>query len=89
MKAEAGNAILKIKDNGPGISEEQREQLFRRFYKGSNGHSESPGLGLSIVDSICEMHGFKYNIKSGAEGGTTFTITMDKVKQIREIPVKA
>lgn len=88
LYAKGEEVYLDIRDQGPGISEELREQLFRRFYKGKNGHSESAGLGLSIVDSICELHGFSYNVDSKHKGGTTFTIKMNQVKKVRESDVK-
>ncbi len=56
---------LSIIDEGPGIPEELKESLFDRFKKGQNisnklGNNNGTGLGLSLVKSICKLHGFGY-----------------------------
>jgi len=49
-------AILEIEDNGIGISEEQSELVFERFYRVDDATTEGSGLGLAIVREIAEQH---------------------------------
>ena len=53
----AGNTELCVEDNGPGISDEERELIFERFYRGEgNQHIMGSGLGLSIVERVAQLH---------------------------------
>lgn len=70
---------LSISDNGIGISEEDCEHIFERFYrcdKVRGRESGSSGLGLTICRSIVEMMGGKIEVKSELGKGSTFTITL-------------
>lgn len=49
-------AILEIEDSGIGISEEQAELVFERFYRVDDATTEGSGLGLAIVREIAEQH---------------------------------
>lgn len=50
--------VLTIADSGCGIAEENREKVFRRFYREENSRSTQPGngLGLSLVAAVAKMH---------------------------------
>lgn len=70
--------ILKVKDEGEGISEEHIKKLFEPFYRVSPKTSKergSTGLGLSIVKNIVESHKGTIDIKSKLHQGTEITIT--------------
>ncbi|MDY7560679.1 ATP-binding protein [Pseudomonas sp. 10B1] len=60
--------ILEVSDNGPGISEVDRERVLERFYRGSNQIGPGSGLGLSIVNTIAEQHGAKVLLETGPNG---------------------
>jgi len=49
-------AILEVEDNGVGITEEQAELVFERFYRVDDATTEGSGLGLAIVREIAEQH---------------------------------
>ena len=49
-------AILEVEDDGPGISEEERAQVFERFYRGRHAVAPGSGLGLAIARNICTAH---------------------------------
>ena len=78
LTEESGNAILHVKDEGQGLTEEDKENLFQRFVRLSaqpTGGETSTGLGLSIVKSLVEAH--KGEITADSEGkfkGATFTV---------------
>ena len=53
-----GRILLDIADNGPGISDEDRAQVFDRFYRVDKSRTTAgSGLGLSLVKAIAELHG--------------------------------
>ena len=79
MSADERQAELLIKDNGPGIPEEDLPHVFERFYrvdKSRSRKSGSTGLGLSIVKHILEAHDSCYRLESKAGEGTTFIFTL-------------
>jgi K+-sensing histidine kinase KdpD len=49
---------LTIENSGIDLSNDQKKQIFKRFYK-SSANSSSVGLGLNIVDSICKSNNYK------------------------------
>lgn len=62
--------VIKVSDNGPGISEKDLPKIFDRFYKGEKGVH---GIGLSIVKSIITSYKGRIEVSTSKEG-TTFTI---------------
>lgn len=68
---------LKIKDSGIGISEEDQQHLFERFFRGQNvTHIQGTGLGLNIVGRYVELMNGHIDFESKENQGTTFTITI-------------
>jgi signal transduction histidine kinase len=66
---------VEITDEGPGIPEEEQEQVFQRFSKANQRWSDSPGLGLAIAKSICDFHGWHCRVLTDQHAaGTTFVI---------------
>jgi signal transduction histidine kinase len=61
-----------VTDDGPGIPEGEREQVFEAGYSTADG---GPGLGLSIVHEIVEAHGWNVRIAESETGGTRFELT--------------
>ena len=62
-----------IEDDGAGIKAEIMPHIFKRFYKGEDGHY---GIGLSIVKSIIKQHGGIVKAENAVNGGASFTIIM-------------
>jgi len=77
-RAEEGQLILEISDNGPGIPPADQPYIFDKFYRGSNIPHDTPGtgLGLAIVKSIVENHHGRIWLESTLQHGTTFTIVL-------------
>ena len=72
------NNELTISDTGVGISKEDLEHIFERFYrvdKTRSKESSGTGLGLSIVKHICILYGYKINIESQIGIGTEIKIS--------------
>ena len=69
--------ILEIKDSGPGIDKKDLDYIFEIFYRGTNSRKEEGlGIGLSVVKSIMETHGWTIKVQSQKRKGTTFTISI-------------
>jgi two-component system, OmpR family, sensor kinase len=74
-----GSAVIEVSDDGPGMSEEELERVFERFYRADPSRSRSSGgigLGLSIVAAVAEAHGGRADAESEPGRGTTFRIVL-------------
>jgi two-component system sensor histidine kinase TctE len=58
--------VLEVEDNGPGIAPADRERVFERFYRGTEG--EGSGLGLAIAREICRAHDASIELASAGGG---------------------
>ncbi|WP_203362086.1 HAMP domain-containing sensor histidine kinase [Bacillus sp. REN10] len=71
---------IEIQDNGVGMDEETMEQLFERYYRGTNTdeRTEGAGLGMSIAKQIANLHGASVEVHSEVSKGTTVAIFFPK-----------
>jgi PAS domain S-box-containing protein len=71
-------AVISVQDTGPGISAEDLEHIFERFYRGEAGHESNvpgTGLGLAIVKEVVERHHGRIEAENNATGhGAIFKI---------------
>tara|TARA_B110000263_G_C15307888_1_gene511446 strand:- start:2104 stop:3003 length:900 start_codon:yes stop_codon:yes gene_type:complete len=75
--------LIRIIDNGKGISENDIKRIFERFYrveKTRNRNEGGSGLGLAIVKHIIDAHGEKIYVESTEELGSEFSFTLQKNK---------
>lgn len=82
VRTEQGRPVLEVKDDGPGMSQEQLSRVFDPFYTTKVGGS---GLGLAISHSIVEAHGAQMNIDSTEGSGTSVSIHFRDVSESAEI----
>src|SRR5207247_10414741 len=74
-----GNALIEVRDSGPGLGAEIAERVFERFYRADQSRSRASGgvgLGLSIVAAVAEAHGGEASARSEPGKGSTFRITL-------------
>lgn len=76
----AHKILIKIKDYGKGMTTEEADKVFERYYRVSNKNkkSEGTGLGMAIAKEIIEAHGGQISLVSQVDAGTTITITFIK-----------
>jgi two-component system OmpR family sensor kinase/two-component system sensor histidine kinase QseC len=68
-RVQQGRAVeLVVADNGPGISPEQRERVFDRFYRAPDAPTGGSGLGLAIVAEIVESHHARVALEDAGPG---------------------
>ncbi|MCS4277285.1 two-component system OmpR family sensor kinase [Mycetocola sp. BIGb0189] len=87
-----GEAVIEVRDDGPGVSEKVRDHVFERFVRGDEsrtrtaGGSGTSGLGLSIVAAVVQAHGGRVALDS-EPGNTVFTITLPLLEEDAERPI--
>lgn len=78
--------LITVSDTGEGISPEEIEYIFERFYRGEKSRSREgyelggTGLGLAITKGLVESHGGEIWVESEPGKGTTFFFSISKVK---------
>jgi signal transduction histidine kinase len=74
---ESGDVVVRVSDDGPGVSEADRAQLFRHFFRGEQAVGKpGSGLGLAIVARAAARLGGAVAVEDGAVPGTTFRLTL-------------
>jgi signal transduction histidine kinase len=68
-----GNAVLSIRDDGGGFSQQDLKNLFKRLYKGDQG---STGLGLAIAKAIVEKHSGTIRADNHPQGGAEYLVLL-------------
>ncbi len=73
-----GEAVIEVRDHGPGVRPEDAEHLFERFYRADYSRSRASGgsgLGLAIVASVMAAHGGTARVAETPGGGLTVRLT--------------
>jgi len=65
-----------VEDSGVGIPEEQREAMFKPFVRGDERRGEGLGLGLSLVQRICDDQGWRVTLTSTLPHGCRFQVDL-------------
>ncbi|MFZ2509938.1 MAG: HAMP domain-containing sensor histidine kinase [Gordonia sp. (in: high G+C Gram-positive bacteria)] len=85
VSEETGQARVDVVDQGPGLSAEDAQRVFERFFRGdSSRHRETAaagsGLGLSIVAALIEAHGGRVGVTTGPGQGARFWFVLPTVR---------
>jgi len=81
--------VFEIADRGPGLTPEQAEHVFERFYRVDRArtrHSGGAGLGLSIVAALVAAHGGTVWVESPPGGGAIFRVAIPLAPEARNAP---
>ena len=72
---EEGCVLVRIRDYGPGIPEDEIPLVKKKFFKGSS-KARGTGIGLAVCDEIVELHSGSLTLENAPGGGTLVTITL-------------
>ena len=75
MAFEDGVVVVRIRDFGPGIPEDEIPLVKKKFYKGSS-KARGNGIGLAVCDEIVQMHGGDLILENAQGGGTVVTVQL-------------
>jgi signal transduction histidine kinase/DNA-binding response OmpR family regulator/HAMP domain-containing protein len=78
--ASGDSVLLAVSDQGRGMSEEQVDKAFQRFFRADGSRGTGTGLGLSIVQSLVELHEGSVDISSSVGRGTTVTVRLPRAR---------
>lgn len=70
------NCILRVSDDGPGITSEEMKLIFNKFYRGVRAKTGGSGLGLSIVKGYTEAQGGTVIVQNNEPSGLVFNINL-------------
>jgi two-component system, OmpR family, sensor histidine kinase KdpD len=77
--ADGADVLLRIRDEGPGVPETERERVFERFVRLPQAATvPGTGLGLSIARSLVELNGGRLRLGETETGGTLFEIALQR-----------
>ena len=68
--------VVVTRDYGPGISEDELELIFQRFWRRDRNRAGSTGLGLSIVNRVVQLHGGSIVVSKAKGGGAEFSLAI-------------
>ena len=72
-----GSVVVRVRDRGPGIANEDQSLIFEKFGRARSGKAlPGTGLGLFIARSIAEAHGGTLDVRSAPTEGATFTLVL-------------
>ncbi len=75
MTYENGHVVVRIRDYGAGIPEDEIPLVKKKFYKGSS-KARGSGIGLAVCDEIVQMHGGILTLQNAQGGGTLVTVQL-------------
>lgn len=85
LKETQQGLLIRVRDNGPGISQAQQKRLFQKFQRGTNAKvagQKGFGLGLAYVKKIIDLHQGQVQLHSSTQGGTCIDIHLPHSQQL-------
>ena len=75
-RASATEATLEVRDNGPGVPPENRQEIFKPYF---TTHQKGTGLGLAVVSQLVLAHGWEIACLPNAPRGAVFRLSHLKI----------
>jgi len=72
---------VEVSDTGRGMTPEEVEHVFERFYRAAEAGQPGTGLGLAIVKSLVDLQGGSIDVRSALGEGTTFTVRLPRATE--------
>ena len=85
LQDNAERIVIRVRDEGPGIPEDQLEKAFEPFFRGEasrNRETGGTGLGLGIARNIARAHGGELSLQNRPEGGLEATLTLPRTDAV-------
>ena len=79
------DAVLEVADQGPGMTPEDAQRVFERFYRTDSSRARASGgtgLGLSIVDSLVYAHGGRVTVATAPGQGCCFRVSLPRIADV-------
>jgi two-component system, OmpR family, sensor kinase len=79
------NAVLEVCDEGPGMTSQDAQRVFERFYRTDSSRARASGgtgLGLSIVDSLVYAHGGTVSVTTAPGHGCRFKVNLPRIADV-------
>jgi two-component system sensor histidine kinase KdpD len=82
------SVLVEVADRGPGVSEQDAERVFDKFYRAREGEGGGVGLGLTICRGIVSAHGGRIWVEPRPGGGASFrfTLPLDRTASVKSLP---
>ncbi len=87
LAREGGEAVVRVRDHGPGIAADDPQAVFERFWRSSSSRGRGDGgagLGLAIVAAIVHAHGGEVVAANAPDGGAELTLRLPVFQGVRE-----
>ena len=72
--------VIRVLDRGPGVTREEQELVFRRFWRRERSTTGGAGLGLAIVWRIVKAHGGEVEVTTRPGGGAAFVVRLNRAR---------
>jgi len=82
-----GSVLVRVSDEGPGMSEDDARHAFDRFYRGARRDVDGSGLGLAIARRAIERAGGRLDVATDPAAGTTFTLRLPTIERAAPSPL--
>jgi signal transduction histidine kinase len=77
LNKQTNKVVIQVRDQGPGIPEDEKELIFKRFFRGRRAQEKSgAGLGLFMVSNIAQRHQGQIKAENLPAGGCEFCLTL-------------
>ncbi|MEM1096837.1 MAG: ATP-binding protein, partial [Bacteroidota bacterium] len=79
LASDGEQAVIRVRDTGPGIPADEQAHIFNRFYQTRTGRASGTGIGLALAKEIVELHEGTISVDSEVGFGACFTVTLPRI----------